>query len=92
MRRIFSIAAICALSACTAQSGVIPDGPDAYKVIISGKTGFTPTGQLKINAYRQANSYCARSGKRMETIADNSVENGFLRFPSAEIRFRCVGS
>lgn len=90
MRWIAMIAAVL-IGGCTSQSGVIPDGPDAYRVMIAGKTGFTPTGKLKIVAYRQANAFCARSGKKAETITNSSVENGFLRFPSADIRFRCVG-
>jgi hypothetical protein len=89
MRWIFAVMVV-ALSACTTQSGVIADGPDAYRVMITGQTGFTPAGKLKIDAYRQATAHCARSGKRMETIEDNSVNNGFLRFPAADVRFRCV--
>lgn len=88
--RWISVVLFAFLAACTAQSGVMADGPDAYRVLITGKSGFTSTGSLKINAYRQATAYCARSGKRMEVITDSSVQNGFLRFPSADVRFKCV--
>jgi hypothetical protein len=88
----FAIAIAVALSACTSKSGVIPDGPDRYIVIVSGKTGFTPVGDLKISAYKQASGYCSSRGKRMETIEDKSVRAGFGRFPEAEIRFKCVAA
>lgn len=86
---IVALAAI-ALSACSSRSGVIPDGPDTYMVIVAGKTGFTPVGKLKIGAYRQATAYCAARGKQMETVQDRSVGTGFLRFPEAEIHFKCT--
>lgn len=89
MRRT-SMALLVLIAGCTAQSGVMADGPEGYRVLVTGKSGFTSTGSLKISALRQASAYCARSGKRMETVSDNSVQNGFLRFPSADIRFRCV--
>lgn len=88
MRWIFVTALL--IGGCASQSGVMADGPDAYRVMIAGKSGFVSTGKLKMDAYRQANAYCARTGKRVETVADESVENGPLRFPSANIRFRCI--
>jgi putative hemolysin len=90
MLRFTVLAMALALGACSSRSDVIPDGPDAYMIIIAGKTGFTPVGKLKIAAYRQATSYCSSQGRRMETTRDNSVPTGFLRFPEAEIHFKCV--
>lgn len=88
--RALVIIAVLMIAGCASQSGVMPDGPNAYRVIVSGKSGFVSTGKLKISAYQQATRFCASNGKRAETIADNSVENGFLRFPTADIRFQCV--
>lgn len=78
------------LAGCTAQSGVIADGPDAYRIMITGKSGFTASGKLKIEAYQEAAEYCSKMRKRMEKVEENTVENGFLRYPSTDLRFKCI--
>lgn len=88
MLRVAIFAAL-AMAGCTSRSGVIADGPGTYMIIIAGKTGFSPVGSLKIKAYEQASAYCTASGRTMETIKEKSVPTGFLRFPEAEVHFRC---
>lgn len=79
------------LSGCATYSGVIQDGKDSYIVIASGGHGFASSGELKIDAYREANAYCAKLDKQLETISVKTTEAGILsKFSEAELKFKCI--
>jgi hypothetical protein len=79
------------LSGCATYSGVIQDGKDSCIVIASGGHGFASSAELKIDAYREANTYCATLDKQLETIAVKTTEAGILsKFSEAELKFRCI--
>jgi hypothetical protein len=78
---------------CATQSGVIPNGPDGYSILISGGSGFVSSGSLAIRAYQQASDFCVQKGLRMEIIEDKQQRAGVLgKFPEAQVRFRCVAA
>lgn len=79
------------LSGCATYSGVIQDGKDSYIVIASGGNGFASSGELKIDAYREAHAYCAKLDKQLETISVKTTEAGILsKFSEAELKFKCI--
>lgn len=79
------------LTGCATYSGVIPDGKDSYIVIASGGHGFTSSGDLKIDAYKEANAYCMKLDKQLETISAKTIEAGILtKFSEAELKFKCI--
>lgn len=89
----YTLLVVLALIGCATrqQSGVVPDGPDTYSVILAGKTGFTSSASLKISAYQKANEFCAAMGKRMEVVQESEQRGGVLgKFPEAHVRFRCT--
>lgn len=84
---------ICALtlSACTASSGIIPDGSDSFRIVHTGDTGFTNSNTLQKNAYKEASSFCAKKGKVVETINMESKQSRPLGgWPEASLLFKCV--
>ncbi|HEY9043705.1 MAG TPA: hypothetical protein VIN66_16100 [Rheinheimera sp.] len=80
-----------ALSACVSSSGIIPDGKDAYRIVYTGDTGFTNSNTLQKNAYSDAATFCAKSGKVVETVDMESKQSRPLGgWPEASLLFKCV--
>ena len=86
------IARICVvLSGCAASLGVVPAGNDSFLISRSEK-GFATTGShVKADALKEANNFCATTGRALEVL--NTVQSDMIPFTSdsqAEVRFRCV--
>jgi hypothetical protein len=87
------LTALVLMSGCATQSGVIPNGPDTYSILVSGGSGFVSSGSLAIRAYQQAANYCSAKGMVMEVIDDKQQRAGVLgKFPEAQLRFKCVAA
>jgi predicted small secreted protein len=85
------ILAALLLAGCATNSGVIADGKDSYIVIVSGGHRFASTGDLKIEAYKDANAYCRKLDKQLESIAERTVQAGVLSNSSeVELKFKCI--
>jgi len=79
------------LSGCASNSGIIPDGKDSYIVIVSGGHRFASTGDLKIEAYKEANAFCKKFDKQIETIVEKTIQAGVLANSSEiELKFKCI--
>ncbi len=90
MKRMLLLPVIFLLG-CATHSGVIPDGKDSYIIILSGDGGYVSAGALKIDAYKEANAYCKKRNKQLETISENIIQAGLLSKSSeVDIRFRCI--
>lgn len=89
MKNVFFV--ILFLTGCASNSGIIPDGKDSYIVIVSGGHRFTSSSDLKIDAYKEANAYCKKFEKQIETISERSIQAGVLTNTSeAELKFKCI--
>ncbi|MGH7604116.1 MAG: hypothetical protein ACRENK_08990 [Gemmatimonadaceae bacterium] len=87
----FLLAAISALAACS-STGIVPADRDTYIVSKQSAAGVfgTPDG-VKADIYQEANDFCSKSGKAVETV--NLEVKGaipFVRTGSASLQFRCV--
>lgn len=72
-------------------SDVVPDGVDACRILLVGKTGFVSSGSLQKKAYAEATEFCAAKALIVETIETNSQQARPLGgYPQAMLRFRCV--
>lgn len=79
------------LTGCATNSGIIPEGKDSYIVIVSAGHRFTSSGDLKIEAYKEANAYCKKFDKQIETILEKTIQAGVLANSSeAELKFKCI--
>ena len=94
MRSIVVLALVFAvtLSGCATNSGVVPMGSGAFMVARQAATGFSGTGNLKADAVKDANAYCAGHGQDFEVISATQNEGPFIlgKYPRAEVNFRCV--
>jgi hypothetical protein len=89
MRRAFIWAIL--LTGCATESGVIPEGKDAYLLILSSGHGLASSVDLKIDAHKEANDFCMKLGKRPETIYEKTDPNGAMSdFHEEELKFKCV--
>jgi len=79
------------LTACSTNSGIIPDGKDSFIVILSGAHRYSSSSDLKIDAYKEANAFCRKSDKQIETISERTIQAGILsNSAEAELKFKCI--
>ncbi len=79
-------------AAFAGNTGVIPDGPDSYLIMRTGKTGFVSSSSLQKKAYEEASEFCQAKSLVMQTISMESQRaRPFGGFPEATLRFRCIG-
>lgn len=90
--KLLTVAALAmCVAGCVSNPGVIADGPDAYRIMAVGSTGFTSSGSMQAKVYEQATAYCAGKGLTMETInMDSKQARPMGGYPEATLRFKCV--
>lgn len=87
------VALLLAPTAHAGNTGVVPDGPDSYLIMRTGKTGFVSSSSLQKKAYEEASVFCKQKSLVMQTISMESQRaRPFGGFPEATLRFRCVAS
>ncbi len=91
-----SISAIIllALTGCAANSGIIPIGRDTYMVTRQAATGFSGSGNLKAEAFQEANQYCITQNKALQVVNTTEAQPPFVfgNFPKAEVQFMCLSA
>ncbi|MHB1667643.1 MAG: hypothetical protein ACYCSR_05640 [Thiomonas sp.] len=91
-RFIYTILFISIALAGCASTGVVPIDSDTYMISKQSAAGIfgTPNGVMA-DIYKEANAYCARTGKTIETVnAKISGAIPFVREGSATLQFKCV--
>jgi hypothetical protein len=90
MRKTYSTMLVLALAACS-STGVVPMDGDAYMVSKrSAQVGFGPADGVKADIYREANDFCAKQNKKVETVSLQMTDSGFAQPASASLQFRCM--
>ena len=56
----------------------------------SPQVGFGPPVGVKGEAYSEANQFCAKDGKAVETLKYDETNAGFARSAAVSLAFRCV--
>lgn len=75
---------------CSA-TGVVPMDKGIYLVSKkSPQVGFGPSVTLKADVYKQANEFCSKQNKEVETVNFESTEAGLAKSPTASLQFRCL--
>ena len=92
MKKIFITLTALIISSCAYNSGVVSLGGDQFLVTKQAATGFMGMGNLKADAIREANNYCAFFNKIAEVITTKDSEPPYIlaNFPRSEITFRCI--
>jgi hypothetical protein len=82
---------LCAPSGCATKPEIAGDGPDGYRIVAVGGTGFASSGSMKKKNYAQATEFCRGKDLVVETIDSDSKQARPLGgFPEATLRFKCV--
>jgi hypothetical protein len=91
MKRIL-VSSIIVLAGCAINTGVVPIGQDTFMVSRQAATGFSGLGDLKGEAFREANQYCLDQRKSVQVLhaSESSPPYIFGNFPKAVIQFRCL--
>jgi len=85
-----SLVPAAALVGC-ASTGVVQTGRDTYLIAKkSPQVGFGPPIGVKGEAYSEANEFCAKEGKAVETLKLEQTNSGFARAAAVSLEFRCV--
>jgi hypothetical protein len=91
MKNLPIITACLFLTACAGVTDVVPTGKDSYMIASHGTMGWSSGPAQRAQAFTQANDYCKKMGKTVETIsATDSGSGGFGVISSAEISFKCL--
>ena len=78
------------LAAC-ASTGVVPMDKGTYLIAKkSPQVGFDPPIGIKGEAYTEANEFCAKEGKVVETLKLEETNAGFARSAAVSLEFKCV--
>lgn len=80
------------LAGCASNSGVVPIGADTFMVSRQAATGFSGSGTLKAEAFREANQYCLSTNKKLQVTHTSEAQPPFIfgNFPKAEVQFMCL--
>ena len=80
------------LAGCASNSGVVTIGPDTFMISKQAATGFPGLGNLKADAFKEANQYCIGQGKHIRVVntTETSPPYVFGNYPRAEIEFMCL--
>lgn len=91
MRLVIFVVAVL-VSGCASNSGVVPIGADTYMVSRQAATGFSGSGTLKAEAFKEANQYCLNQRKKLQVVNTSEAQPPFVfgNFPKAEIQFMCL--
>lgn len=88
--RILLIIVVVTLIGCV-STGVVPMDKGTYMVSKrDAQVGFGPPVAAKADVYREANDFCVKQGKKVETIDFQGTNSGFGRPASASLHFKCV--
>ena len=78
-----------ALGACSA-TGVVPMDAGTYMIVKkSPQVGFGPPVGIKADVYREANEYCGKEGKTVETIDLKETDAGLAKSAVVSLTFSC---
>jgi len=78
------------LAGCATSSGIVPTGPDSYMVSRSAGWGSANASSVLADDYREANEFCAKDGKKMETVHTQTSPMYFGHRPEAQLDFMCL--
>lgn len=78
------------LAGC-ASTGVVQMEKDTYLIAKrSPQLGFGPPIAAKGEVHAEANAFCSKDGKAVETIKADETSSGFAKSAAFSLEFRCV--
>ena len=78
-----------ASAGCSTTTGVVKISDDTYMLAKQDATVWSGAG-VKVELYKEANTYCAKDGKTFVQVSNTSVDAVSGRsMAGAEIQFKC---
>ena len=80
------------LAGCASNSGIVPIGKDTFMISHQAATGFSGSGTLKAEAFKEANQYCLSQKKVLQIVNTSEAQPPYVlgNFPKAEVQFMCI--
>ena len=92
MKICLFISLMLVLTGCS-STGIVPMDRDTFMVAKrSAQVGFGPPDGVKADVYKEANEFCAKQGKGVETVDLKITNSGFARPGNVTLQFRCVSA
>jgi hypothetical protein len=85
----FTLAFMFVLVGCSATGVVLMDKGIYLVSKKSPQVGFGPSVTLKADVYKEANEFCSKKNKEVETVSFESTDAGLAKSPTASLQFRC---
>jgi hypothetical protein len=91
MGKLAWFAALMLVLAGCASTGIVPADKDTFMVSKrSAQFGLGPPVGAKADVYREANEFCSKQNKKLETVKLEMNDSGLARPGSVSLQFRCV--
>lgn len=90
MKNVLVAFGVVLLTACGGVTDVVKTGPDTYMIASHSTMGWSSGSAQKAKAFQEADAYCQRNGRQVESIGTKESPGGFGRIASGEVQFRCV--
>ena len=88
--RGFLVFAVVGVACGCASTGVVETDGGVYLIAKkSPQVGFGPPIGVRAEVYQEANEFCAKQSKSVETISLELTDAGFGRAAAASLQFRC---
>jgi hypothetical protein len=89
--RIASLAPAAVLLVSCSNTGVVPMDKGTFLIAKkSPQVGFGPPIGVKADVYKEANEFCTKQGKAVETIKLEETPAGLAQSAAVSLEFRCV--
>jgi hypothetical protein len=91
--RLYLVVISSLLVASCGSTGIVKMESNTYMVAVkSAELGFVSGDGAKADAYIEANEFCQKQNKNVETIKVETRGSGLARSASAALEFKCVDS
>tara|TARA_R110002073_G_scaffold266047_2_gene429082 strand:+ start:1618 stop:1902 length:285 start_codon:yes stop_codon:yes gene_type:complete len=93
MRSLFLVSLLIPflLIGCASDSGIVSLADGRYLITKQAGTGFPGTGEIKVEALKEAELQCAKYGESPEVIDLKESQPPYLlgNYPTVELTFSC---
>jgi hypothetical protein len=87
----YSISLVLLLLTACSSTGVIPTDEGVYMIAQrSAQVGFGPPDRVKANVYNEANAFCAKTQRTVETVNLEVTNSGLARPGNVSLEFKCT--
>ncbi len=92
MKNIAAAFLVIVFAGCS-STGIVPMDGDTYLTVKkSPQVGYGPAVGVKADVYAEANDFCAKQKKSVQTVKLDLTDAGSFQSAVASLQFRCVSN